>query len=447
MFLRFRFIFSALLLCLPMTASAQASDPYHLPIIVRKPQVGSAATDKNGFRLGTALPFQGELVYAWDTGPLFYTGSGTEQPGQSFLTLHMLGGPPAKTSTYPVTIPKYLNIYGPLLSPDGNKLLFKVGDSLTSSWGTYRPVLLDLRTQKKQEVPAASQSVGDLTMRWSSDGRYLAYLEDGFEQAFGHYQTATLFIYDTQTGKTRKVVENDGVIDSFAWTTRDRLLYSAFPPGEPPARPPADLYEFSTTTGKSVLLRHDAYRPVPSPDGKFVAFISVQNPDEKVKSKSAKKLAWRFTYEYAVNKYLVLWSRRNNTTRLIRRETLPQFSDLRWQPDSQGLVLAGRRIENMHQDRVEIAQYSLATGQTRAITHLLYPDYNHLDQSTPLFAPLTVSQDGKWLFYKLTQPYEAVKTNAGQFLRAVRLSDGKVVTLCFYPGHGDLDWREQPQPK
>jgi len=41
------------------------------------------------------------------------------------------------------------------------------------------------------------------------------------------------------------------------------------------------------------------------------------------------------------------------------------------------------------------------------------------------------------------QPYMATPIDHGQFLRAIRLADGTVSTLCFVPGYNGLDWQEK----
>lgn len=429
-----------------------APSPLDMPITLGVPQTGQDASDRPGSRFVAPASLSGRLVYAWDTGPVHFSGLGNEPPWQSYLTLRPLSsgrpivapaGSATGPATYPIAIPKYEAIFQPQFSPDGMKVLLKVGNYLTSNYVTYRPLILDLKTKTLTEIIAPSQSIGDLTTLWSQDSRYIAYLRHGFGLPFGGEDTAQLHVYDTRTDKDQQVVENEGVKDSFAWTIGGRLLYSVFPAGRPPTRPPADLYQFSATTGRSVLLRHDAYRPVSSPDGKEVVFLSVTDPRSPVKDKASGKAPYRFTYEYAANKYLTLWSRVSGKVRVIRQEQAPQFDRMLWLPDSRGLVLFNRRTISESQDQADVTVYNLAADRLRSVTTVPYADYEHMDGYIPLFVPLTVAKSGDWLFFSVAQPYKATPTDHGQFLRAMRLSDGAVSTLCFVPGYNGLDWREQ----
>lgn len=427
-------------------AQSISADPSPLnPLItLGTPQTGQSASDRPDSRFESSSPFSGRLIYAWDTGPIFFSGLGNEPPWQSYLTIHPIHpGRPEAVSTYPALIPKYAGIFQPQYSPDGTKILFKVGNYLTTNYVTYRPLILDLRTNKLTEIKAPTQSIGSLTVLWSQDSRYIAYLRHGVALPFGGEDTAQLYVYDTSTNTDQQIVENEGLEDNFAWTTKERLLYSIFPAGTPPTRPPADLYVFSAATGKSILLHHDAYRPVSSPDGQEIAFVSVIDPRLPVKGKTASKTFYHFTYEYAANKYLTLWSPVSGKVRLIRQEQAPQYSEIRWHSDSRGIIIINRHPISESQDQANITDYDLATNKQHKAATIIYADYEHIDDYRPLFLPLTVSKDNAWLFFSVRQPYMATSNDHGQFLRAVRLSDGTISTLCFIPGYNGLDWRQQ----
>lgn len=425
---------------------AAPQDPWTATISVEAPQTGRGALEKQDARFEPPKQFRGQIAYGWDTGPIFFSGGGNEPPWQSYLTVHSLlpSDVALPVVTYPVSIPDDLFVFGPQFSPDGTKILFKVGDYV-SEYVMFRPMLFERKTKKLTEIESPHQSIGNQNLRWSPDSRYVAYLRHGFALPFGGKDdTAQLHLYDTITRKDQQVVENDGVVDSFCWMN-EGLLYSVFPAGGPPSRPPADLFAFSTVTGKSTLLRHDAYRPVSSPDGKKIAFISVSDPRASAKEKQGNKKPFHFTYDYAVNKYLTLWSPENRTTRVIRQEHFAKFSELRWQPSSRGLVIVNRQRLSESQMRAEISTYNLETDRVEHTIKISYADYESMDEYEALFLPLSVSKDNKWLFYRVDQPFLATPTDHGQYLRAVRLSDGLVSTLCFVPGYNGMDWREQSQ--
>ncbi len=431
-------------------STSAALSPLHPPITLGTLQTGQDAPERPDARFDGSAPFSGRLVYAWDTAPIFFSGLGNDPPWQSYLTVHPLesgrqGTVVASSATgsvtYPVLIPKYEAVFQPQYSPDGTKVLIRVGNYLTTNYVTYRPLILDIKAGKLTEVEAPNYSIGNLTVLWSSDSRYIAYLRHGFALPFGGQDTAQLYVYDTRTGKNQQVVENEGVKDSFAWTSGDKLLYSIFPSGTPPTRPPADLYEFSVATGKSILLRHDAYRPASSPDGKEVVFLAVSDPRPSAKSRTPDRTPFSFTYKYAANKYLVVWSRVSGKAHLIRQEQAPHFSELRWFPDSRGLVLTNRRVVSETQDQADITTYDLETDKLRKVATVPYADYEQIDSRRPLFVPLTVAKNSDWLFFTVQQPYMATPTDHGQFLRAIRLADGTVSTLCFVPGYNGLDWQ------
>jgi len=305
------------------------------------------------------LGFKGELIYIFDNPRLKPDAS--RQIQKSYLTVRTFGqsrqeggsDQDATSSTlYEIQSPFGSFIYEPQFSTDGQYVLFKVGDPY-NSFGTYQLCLWNLETRRLRVVTGG---LGYRTLAWSHDSRYFTYIHGAIRQPFvGGRSPAHLHLYDVQTSETQLVSENELIRDSVAWTTKGTLLYSvkSSSPQQIPKRKLdkdgeaqmknavalyPDIYEMTAADGKTRLMTRDAYKPTPSPDGKWLAFFSSQSPAgtalQPVRPPSEKT-----STEYARGPFLVLSNSIGEQRVLLRREPNPIASSLFLDPNSQRIII------------------------------------------------------------------------------------------------------------
>lgn len=190
-----------------------------------------------------------------------------------------------------------------------------------------------------------SGSTPHLSPSWSKDGRYITYTS--YED-----KNPDLFIYDTTTGKKRKLSGRKGINSGANWSQNNKLIaFTGSADGD------ADIY-LTDPTGSSprVLIRGPGLDvdPMFSPDGKWLAFVSGRfgNPhifrgelrwegEEKVRVLSDKRLTFAGWY---------------NATPT-------------WSPDSEKLVFAGydKEIDRfdlfmMNPDGTQLERLTLKSG-------------------------------------------------------------------------------------
>lgn len=375
------FLIGWLLVGLPPTPALPS--PPVSPVTLGPPQAAGSALDRRGAWFNFHAPFSGRLVYPWDTGPVVM--SGNDPPWRSFLTLHTFQAGRDTVLTreviipnYQVNVPRFQVVLQPLFSPDGSKVLFKIGD-IGSRFSTSDLYLWELEAGRLEDLNASLFS--DENAFWSPDGRFFARWVGGRYNADDRDQhPAELYVYEIATRRD-KVLKN---ISGFDWIRRDRR----------------------------------------SPDGRWLAYFPLpSNPEDA---------SWR----------LMLRPRHGGRAQVIQRGR-GLILGLCWRPDSRGLVIVTRRGVSDVLSQARIVTYDFASRKIRKVATLLYDDYPNSAASESLFNPLSVSKNNEWLFVVVTQPNDTLKAKRGEFLRAVRLSDGAVSTLCFIPGYHGLDWREQ----
>ena len=203
-------------------------------------------------------------------------------------------------------------LFDPQFSPEGRFLLFKHGGGYSLS--PYSFYILNVQNGGIRRLKPRPTNT---FTQWSPDGNYIAYIMGGTQNGEpygdgGYYGPLTLRVLNWRTGEDRAVVSNDTIWRSWSWKAPNTLLYGmlsneeaaivaeqeqiqearqqALAKGEEGARqlldvekkspPQPSVFEYSTQTKKSRLLIRDAYRPIASPDGKWIAFFGSEDPSK-----------------------------------------------------------------------------------------------------------------------------------------------------------------------
>jgi hypothetical protein len=390
------------------------------PVAVKSPLVGKQMKDARASWFAIQLGFQGRLVYAWDTA--HYGPAGFSWPWDSYLVFRHFGesagearaaGNTTSLVSHPVShqvdTPFQTFLFEPQFSPNGEHVLFKVGDP-DSSFGTYVPYIWNLKTQQLRKVEAPNQSIGYRLILWSYNSRYIAYLRGATNIPFGGSVPAELHVYDVQTGTDRSIVKNEGIINSVAWASNDNLLFTVLSKlkkdqqaqnsrkserddvdsGEHIAPIQLDIYEAPAALGHPKLLIRHGYRPNVSPDGKWIAFFGSPDVDQSQK--------WSLDYFHSSwGTYLLLSDRIGKERKIIRREQGGRYSILRWMPDSQHLLVIKPSYKGEGTVEARITEFDVHTLKERHIAVIGYKDKFKMDteEERALFRPLQVSKDGK----------------------------------------------------
>lgn len=426
------------------------------PVVVKERLLGEQAKEAPGSRFNTELNIQGKLIYAFDNAR--YGAAGFAWPWNSYLVLRYFGKvdrreDERKITSYEVETPEHDFLYEPQFSPNGEYTLFKIGDP-TSSFGTYHPYILHLKTQRLQPIPVARQGLSYRPTFWSRDSRYIAYIQGAISPPVGGATPAELHIYDMITGQERMIVKNDAVLGSVAWTPENTLLYSVLPDTrrsqsvqegalakteENIAHVSPDIYEVPAAGGQPKLLIRNGFRPSVSPDGRRVAFVGATDPDKPQNPSSG--------YPFSQDSQLLLSSRTGKERIIIRPAQNNDYSILRWTSDSRYLIAITCTPKSDDIMQARITEFEISTMKERHITTIEYADKfrRELGDDASLFRPLTLSRDGTKLYFELLQFSTAGTHESGLFLKALSLGNGKVDTVARVGSVRRLDWHDESE--
>ncbi len=165
----------------------------------------------------------------------------------------------------------------PRWSPDGKTIAF-----ISNRDGSYQ--IWSMLPDGSQVKKLTSVQWGVHDLRWSPDGKTIAFLATapgaGEKPAANRNFTffRHLFLLDLTTGTTQRMTRKDFTITDFSWAPDSRrLVFAARPNQDEHTNSDTDLYLISRTSKKikTLVQRPGAdYRPVWSPDGRFIAFVS-----------------------------------------------------------------------------------------------------------------------------------------------------------------------------
>ena len=393
--------------------------------------------------------------------------------------------------------PDVRSVFDPQFSPDGRYILFKFGD--ISSPGIYRIYIFD--TQTNQTTLACPLYLSYYALSWSPDGRYIAFAQGGepdpriYDNGRFYQGKLQLTICNWRTGETYPVINSDTLRGPWNWKAPHTLLYGALSPqdesflhdplyekgvdfvqGQPKGwerlrggakRKPVTpgVYEYSVETRRSHLLCQDAYLPVLSPNGEYLA--SFGSADTAFPF--ALTPAWRdapagvFVVVTKADGTDIHTDATNKATnpKSSKRTVLSQHSGaypvLLWLPDNRHLLVLQQVASSPHA-RLEIKEWDVNTAKSRLVATLTANDpgeENSRSDNDPMFQPLGLNEDGTHLMVQVDE-YYSLGENRGYLnidtLRDIDLQTGIVTSVGQVKDTQGLDWQyksaisEQPTP-
>ena len=444
-----------------------------------------------------SAPVEGTLLYS--TGVLMdrddKVPGAYKKTAHSYLVMRQISQTAGASGTplsVPLAVEVYLHPINPLFSPDGRHIVFGLGEAIDrNSW--VRLVIYDRKTRQAERP--SDEPLSYFYMTWSPNSRYVTYIKGGDifggEVLFGgNYSPLQLYVYD-RVGKSRQLIVQNSAVKRVSWTPQNTLLFSKFPmPPQPKpmvARRPAtaastpvststpsvtsaptpaprpDLYEVSVAAamarGKATkgtkptsaqLVLRDAYRPVVSPDGRWIACFSSTSTDVQQKGFVATS---PFNADVPSEMWLCLYDRKTRKRLNIQQEGA-RFSELIWTPDSRKLVILTPNIISSMEATCQISVANVVTGAVKPLATIEAHDYEPSPRS-PVdlqFAPVRVSADGRTLLVKVAEDTEedtfAKRSIQMISLKSVSLETGVVMQLAQVETYYGIDWQEStPQNK
>ena len=381
--------------------------------------------------------------------------------------------------------PDIRGIFDPQFSPDGRYILFKFGD--ISSPGIYRIYVFD--TQTNQTTLACPSYLSYYALSWSPDGRYIAFAQGGdpdpriYDNGRFYQGKLQLTVCNWRTGETYPVISSDTLRGPWNWKAPHTLLYGALSPqdeaflhnplyekgvdfvqGQPrgwerlrggakrkPVTPGA--YEYSIETRRSHLLCQDAYLPVASPNGDYLASFGSADTAFPFSLNPA----WRdspadvfvvVTKADSTNIHTDAASDSTNpkdTKRTVLSQHNGAYPDLLWLPDNRHLLVL-QQVANSPHARLEIKEWDVNTATSRLVATLTATDpgeENFRSDNDPMFQPLSLNENGTHLMVQIDE-YYSLGENQGDLnketLRDVDLQTGIVTSVGQVEDTQGLDW-------
>lgn len=285
--------------------------------------------------------FSGSIICAQDNA--HYTAAGFKWPWGNVLTVR------GRNSTFmrAISTPKHNFVFSPRWSLN-KEILFDYGTD-SASFSLYAVACWDGKSLQAQTL------LSDLSwkiIQTSPSSRFLAFIRGG-QPILGQGGTtpASLCTFDLQTKTEKRWGEAEPIFGSVAWGGDDTLLFSLKPTdAEQKAMRPADtkikplewkpkIYAASLATGQVNPLIEDAQRPAPSPDGKWLVFLSSCDPSPPVKEAAPTiKPDPTIPQAQASNSFLVLSRADGSEPPLVSSEARGA-PNIVWFPDSSGFAL------------------------------------------------------------------------------------------------------------
>lgn len=293
----------------------------------------------------------------------------------------------------------------------------------------------------------------------SPSGRYVAFVSEvdrlGNPYSDKPGELPQLRVLNIATGESHIVIENsDPTAGGWAWTAQDSLLFAPAPDTQLPATPaqskktkasvtnanprrPA-IYEVSGGGGTPKLLVRDAWRPMPSPNGKWIAFFGSENP-QKNESMGA---LWRYNPQGAS---LCVVRRDGSGRKALYREQL-SYPTLLWRQDNQHIIITKIQHANP-QSAASIREIDISNGASRALVGVSSQDPQALPRPLnvlPPFIPYKLTSNGRYLLTKVEtfgeqDPKTKLYDRHSQLI-AVDLESGKVIELARFINVWGYDW-------
>jgi dipeptidyl aminopeptidase/acylaminoacyl peptidase len=362
-------------------------------------------------------------------------------PGWQFFLKVTTTAPQPSTQTFHVKASNF--IFDPQFSPDGRKILFKFGWP-NDRFSSYLIYLFDLQTKRWREGPALPLSYR--VIRWSPDGRYLAFASGGdLEGNEWPEQTAPLrlFTYDVKTEKLRQLAE-DAWVKEFGWTARNTLLYSSYgikaENGKGPLPPLPNVYEFDPVAGQPRMKRALASCARLSPDGTWLAYWGLaRSPDEKKVPKA------NLPGQADDSPGLYIRNLMSGDSKLVRNVGRADFSALaHWDSDSKALIV-GKYTYSKGEGKIRLGLVNPSEGTWRQVVEVTTQDKIPMRRNSveAQYDVLDVSGDGRSCVIKAEEIAGIVngRVQTSVSLLDVDLAVGTVTRIMTVKNPLGLDWQ------
>lgn len=361
------------------------------------------------------------------------------------------------TAVYPLKINYVDSVMQPRFSSDGLYILFMLGWPFDEHGG-FDLYLLETKTKKLRRL--TKEKIVHENVQISSNARYIAFVRGADKWGYPLQNVSgtlrdkvRLFILDVRTGKERTVTTNDSVaIGGYAWTRDNTLVYSAIPPAPKPTAsgktksilPRPNVYGIPAGSGERRLLISDAWRPVPSPDGKRIAFFGA----EKLGKSEVLSSSWEENPKGAT---LSVADTDGQNRKALNREEI-NYPAVLWMDDGKFLISI-KTMQEANVSRAALRKYDVAVGKFERLTALSAVDSEPLPRplsQLPPFTPLRVTNDGKFLMTKIEE-YGKRDKLTGMYdldttLLAVDLQNGKTSQVAKVRNTSGLDWHDESTP-
>jgi len=333
----------------------------------------------------------------------------------------------------------------------GQRIMFKLGWPFDRS-GDFEVYLLDLQTQKVQRVTKERLVYEDVKV--SPDGSYIAYIRnaDRLGNPLNRQQPLQLVIEHAHTHQTRIVVADNSIIaGAWAWTPQNTLLYSVVPlpsqnknaPGNQESPPRPAIYEVPGAGGTAQLLVRDGWRPLPSPDGQWIAFFGAPDPQQP------QPLARHWDRD--PNGAALSVVKRDGNERKTLTIEKANYPQLLWQADSRHLI-ATKTVRAGAQSSGLFVEFDVQTKQARPLAQVDAQDSQALPRPLevlPPFKPMKVTNDGRFVLAtaeQLVDPGNSSLYDQYTTLLAINLRDGTVSEVARLKNAWGLDWYDESSP-
>ncbi len=391
---------------------------------------------------------ESDIVYINDDAK--YTASGFNWPWNNVLIASSQGN----IKAWKMDVPKWNFAFSPRWLPNGSAIILY--GEMSASYSTYSIALWDGKSLETQTL------VSDLSWKIvqpSPSGRYLAFIRGGQPiPGRGGRTPASLCTFDLQTKTENKWGDAEPLFGGISWSINDTLLFSLAPSEtEQKAMRPTDanvkplnwkpkLYAASPDTGQMRILLDDAQRPKPSPDGKWLLFLSSHDPSPLTENAETEIKPDPTIVQNKGNPlFLVLARLDGSNPNLVRRED-HGAPDIVWFPDSSGFALCDTRLVSSNADKfvrsVSVSRYDMEKAVVKRIGAFRYIAFQGTDvtEDDRMWRPIAVTRDNRYLMSELTEFEQA--PNNGLMLQRFDLQTGISAVVAHIGSVRGMDWRQ-----
>lgn len=453
------YVGASFLLCLPSQCAVESGLKMSAP--------KSGVNTQTPVNIQIVNPWPGRLVYVAFRGGNSTLGSCDTNEVSGSEKCHYYQAIPSPQTQGSI-------LYGPLLSPNGRQILLRYGEGYDFS--DYLFAVFDLEHNSTRVLGPHARYY---SASWSPTGRYIAYMNGGDSDGNNTVTIPTdppnilsvplsFQVFDLQTGRDQRVITNDTLTGPFAWKDANTPVYAVLSPEAqrivkeqntkrgktmkkvtPPTdsvkelAPQPNIFAFNLNQSENRMLLQDGYRPLPSPDGSWIAFFGSQNVEKPIPLRPE----WT-----AISTGSALCVAQADGKQRLVLNLFADYPEMLWRKDNLHLLtienIEGRKDRSKFEGTLK--EWNAKTGRFRIVTVLhAYdtgtPDYSLFD---PKFRFISISQDGVSAFVVVNEnkgdaPHASnLKVST---LESVNLESGDVTVIARVKGSFGtrIDWREQ----